>query len=141
MIDPHTGLLTHAAFTRDLGRAVRDTEHRGTALSVARFSFELELDRRASLEAARLVGRLVRNVDFAAREDDGSVVAVFTECDLRTAHVIARRIASVLKHTLLIVEGARARADATVTLATLKPTDDVASLLARVTGERVVAAS
>lgn len=140
MIDPQTGLLTQLAFTRDLARAVRDTEHRGTALSVARFSFNVELDRRASLEAARLVGRLARNVDFACREDDGSVVAVFTECDLRTAHVIARRIASVLKHTLLIVEGARARADATVTLATLKPTDDVASLLARVTGDRVVAA-
>lgn len=141
MIDPHTGLLTQISFNRELARAVRDTEHRGTALSIARFSFEVELDRRASLEAARLVGRLVRNVDFASREDDGSVVAVFTECDLRTAHVIARRIASVLKHTLLIVEGARARADATVTLATLKPSDDVASLLARVTGDRAVAAS
>jgi GGDEF domain-containing protein len=136
MIDPQSGLLTQAAFARELARAVRDTEHRGTALSVARFSFEVELDRRASLEAARLVGRLVRNVDFACREDDGSVVAVFTECDLRTAHVIARRIASVLKHTLLIVEGARARADATVTLATLKPSDDALSLLARVAGDR-----
>jgi GGDEF domain-containing protein len=139
MLDPQTGLLTQAAFTCELARAVRDTEHRGTALSVARFSFEVELDRRASLEAARLVGRLVRNVDFACREEDGSVVAVFTECELRTAHVIARRIASVLKHTLLIVEGARARADANVTLATLKPTDDAVSLLARVAGERAAA--
>jgi hypothetical protein len=108
---------------------------------VARFSFDVALDHRASLEAARLVGRLVRNVDFACRQDDGAVVAVFTECDLRTAHVIARRIASVLKHTLLIVDGARTRADATVTLATLKPTDNVGSLLARVAAGRTLAAS
>jgi hypothetical protein len=40
---------------------------------------------------------------------------------------------------LLIVEGARARADANVTLATLKPTDDAVSLLARVAGERAAA--
>ena len=58
-------------------------------------------DRRSSLDAARLVARLVRQVDFACREADNSIFAVFTETDLRSAHVIARRIASVLKNTML----------------------------------------
>lgn len=140
MIDPCSGLLARPAFARDLTRAVTDAEQRGTALSIARFTFESGLDRRAGLEAARLVGKLMRNVDFGCREDDGAIVAVFTECDLRTAHVIARRIASVLKHTLLIVDGVQTRAQATVTLATLKPSDDVDSLLARVAAARAVAA-
>jgi len=42
-------------------------EDGGGALSVARFSFE-DIDRRTSIDAARVVSRLVRNVDFACRE-------------------------------------------------------------------------
>ena len=43
----------------------------------------------------------MRQVDFACREADNSIFAVFTETDLRAAHVVARRIASVLKNTML----------------------------------------
>ncbi len=100
MLDPNTGLLAHDAFWRDLNRAVDDAEKRGVGLSIARFAFE-RADRRISLDAARLVARLMRQVDFACREADNSIFAVFTETDLRAAHVIARRIASVLKHTML----------------------------------------
>ena len=100
MLDPDTGLLAHDAFWRDLNRAVGDAEKRGVGLSIARFSFESG-DRRISLDAARLVGRLMRQVDFACREADNSIFAVFTETDLRAAHVVARRIASVLKNTML----------------------------------------
>ncbi len=133
MIDPDTGLLAHAAFWRDLNRAVDDAEKRGVGLSIARFSFERR-DRRSVLDAARLVGRLMRQVDFACREADDSIFAVFTETDLRAAHVIARRIASVLKHTMLAPDDAKPRGvDTTVTLATLKPSDTTDSLVARVT--------
>ena len=69
MIDPHTGLLAHDAFWRDLNRAVGDAEKRGVGLSIARFSFARG-DRRISLDAARLVSRLMRQVDFACREAD-----------------------------------------------------------------------
>ena len=100
VLDPETGLLAGDAFWRDLDRAVTDAEDGGGALSVARFSFE-DIDRRASIDAARLFSRLVRNIDFACREQDGSILAAFTETDLRSAHVVARRIASVLKHTML----------------------------------------
>ena len=65
---------------------------------------------RAEMDAARLVSRLVRNVDFGCRDDDGSVLVAFTETDLRHAHVVARRIASVLKHTML-TPGPEAPAD------------------------------
>jgi hypothetical protein len=137
MLDPDTGLLAHDAFWRDLNRAVDDAEKRGTGLSIARFSFD-GTDRRTSLDAARLVSRLMRQVDFACREADNSIFAVFTETDLRAAHVVARRIASVLKNTMLAPDHKKQSVEAAVTLATLKPTDDVDSLIARVVGEVAV---
>ncbi len=131
LIDPDTGLLAHDAFWRDLNRAVDDAEKRGVGLSIARFSFSRS-DRRSSLDAARLVARLMRQVDFACREADNSIFAVFTETDLRAAHVVARRIASVLKNTMLTADSKRSGIEAAVTLATLKPSDNVNSLIARV---------
>jgi hypothetical protein len=133
MIDPDTGLLAHEAFWRDLNRAVDDAEKRGVGLSIARFSFDGS-DRRSSLDAARLLARLMREVDFACREADNSIFAVFTETDLRAAHVVARRLASVLKNTTMAPDRKRIGIEAAVTLATLRPTDSVDSLLARVVG-------
>jgi hypothetical protein len=133
MIDPDTGLLGHEAFWRDLNHAVYDAEKRGVGLSIARFCFD-DNTRRTSLDAARLVSRLMRQVDFACREADNSIFAVFTETDLRAAHVVARRIASVLKNTMLAPDKKQAGIEAAVTLATLKPTDSVDSLIARVVG-------
>jgi PleD family two-component response regulator len=77
----------------------------------------------------------MRHVDFACREADNSIFAVFTDTDLRAAHVIARRIAAILKNTMVAPEKKRAGIDAAVTLATLKPTDNVDSLVARVVGQ------
>ena len=133
MIDPHTGLLANEVFWRDLNRAVDDAEKRGVGLSIARFSFE-NGDRRVSLDAARLVSRLMRQVDFACREADNSIFAAFTETDLCAAHVIARRIAVVLENTMLAPERQTAGVETAVTLATLKPTDNVDTLIARVVG-------
>jgi hypothetical protein len=134
MLDPDTGLLGHEAFWRDLNRAVGDAEKRGVGLSIARFSFD-GTDRRLSLDAARLLGRLMRQVDFACREADNSIFAVFTETDLRAAHVVARRLAGILKNSMLAPDRKKHGIDAAVTLATLKPTDNVESLLARVVGD------
>jgi GGDEF domain-containing protein len=134
MLDPNTGLLANGAFWRDLNRAVSDAEKRGVGLSIARFSFAGS-DRRVSLDAARLVARLMRQVDFACREADDSIFAVFTETDLRAAHVIARRIAAVLQHTMLAPDRARSGVETAVTLATLKPTDKVDTLIARIVGD------
>ena len=133
MIDPDTGLLGHEAFWRDLSRAVDDAEKRGIGLSIARFSFDGS-DRRSGLDAARLLSRLMRQVDFACRAADNSIFAVFTETDLRAAHVIARRIASILKHTTMAPDRQRVGIEAAVTLATLRPSDSVDSLIARVVG-------
>jgi hypothetical protein len=132
VIDPDTGLLGSIAFWRDLDRAVQETEQTGGALSVARFTFEGVSDRRAYIDAARLFSRLVRNIDFACREQDGSILAAFTETDLRSAHVVARRIASVLRHTMLSPGRDRRTIKPTITLATLKPTDNLSTLVARV---------
>ena len=137
MIDPDTGLLGHEAFWRDLNRAVDDAEKRGVGLSIARFSFECS-DRRISLDAARLLSRLMRQVDFACREADDSIFAVFTETDLRAAHVIARRLAAVLKHTMLEPDRKRSGIETAITLATLKPSDNVESLIGRIVGEVAV---
>jgi hypothetical protein len=132
-IDPDTGLLANAVFWRDLNRAVDAAEKRGAALSIARFSLPAA-DRRTGLEAARLVGRLMRHVDFACQEADKSIFTVFTETDLRAAHVVTRRIASVLKKVMLTTDG-KAGVEAAVTLATLKPSDSTESLVARVVEE------
>jgi hypothetical protein len=129
-IDPDTGLLANAVFWRNLNRAIDEADKRGAALSIARFSLPAA-DRRMSLDAARLVGRLMRQVDFACQEADKSIFTVFTETDLRAAHVVTRRIASVLRNVMLAADG-KAGAEPAVTLATLKPSDTTDSLIARV---------
>jgi len=132
-IDPDSGLLANAVFWRNLNRAIDDADKRGAALSIARFSLPAA-DRRMSLEAARLVGRLMRQVDFACQEADKSIFTVFTETDLRAAHVVTRRIASLLKKVMLATDG-KAAPEPAVTLATLKPRDTTDSLIARIVEE------
>jgi hypothetical protein len=109
-------------------------------LSLARFSFDEPVDRRTSMDAARLISRLVRDADFACRQDDGSILFAFGDTDLRDAHVVARRLASVLKHTMLRLNSERPEISPAVTLATLKPADTLHTLLARVAPRPVAAA-
>jgi hypothetical protein len=140
MIDPATGLMTVDVFRRELARAVAEAEQRGSALCIARFSFDAQLDRRASFDAARLTSGAIRNIDFACRETDGGILVVFTETALRSAHIVARRIATVLKSNMLVSGHVmRGRAPA-ITLATLKPSDTPDSLVVRVGGHAVAAA-
>jgi hypothetical protein len=82
----------------------------------------------------------VRNVDFACREQDGSILAAFTKTDLRSAHLVARRIASVLRRTMLSPDRDRRAIRPTITLAARKPTDDVGTLVARLGAHPKVAA-
>ena len=94
MFDPETGLLTRDSFwPRTRPRRWPKPATAASALSLARFSFDGALDARASMDGARLVTRLIRNIDFACRDDDGAILIAFTQTDLRSAHVVARRIA------------------------------------------------
>jgi hypothetical protein len=129
LLDANTGLLTRAAFERDLASAVYQTQSRGGGLSAARFAFE-NIPERAQRDAARILSRLMRQMDFGTLQADGSIVMVFAEADLRNAHMIAKRLSSVMKHTM---HGPKrdARNDPHVTLATLLPSDSAKSLLAR----------
>lgn len=137
MFDPETGLLTRDSFLRDLTKAVADAAERSLALSLARYSFDGPTDARTSLDSARLVTRLTRNIDFACCDDDGSILVAFTQTDLRSAHVVARRIAGALKNSML---NAGDQVTANVTLATLKNGDTIDSLMQRVMDSRMVAA-
>jgi hypothetical protein len=138
LLDPRTGLLTPAAFHRDFATAVYQTLSRGGGLSVARFAFDTA-NERVQLDGARIISRLMRQMDFGAVWDEGSVVVAFPETDLRTAHMIARRLSSVMRHTS---HGKREiRSEPAVTLATLLPSDTAKSLLARLTEEARRAAS
>jgi hypothetical protein len=139
LLDPQTGLLTAAAFERDLANTVRQTLSDGGGLSVARFGFD-PANSRSRLDGARLLSRLMRQMDFGALYGDGSAHVVFTETDLRTAHVIARRLSSVIRHTAHDNQGAP-RSEPTVTVATLLPSDTAQSLLARLTDDGRRAAS
>ncbi len=142
-IDPQTGLLTAAAFESELPRAIRDAHERGIPMSMARFAFASGLSQRCRIDAARLSSRLIRTVDFAVQTGDGSIIVVFAESALRHAHVVARRIASVMRHTMLDHDhgdGTRSRIEASVTLASLKASDTAQSLVARVSEPTMVAA-
>jgi GGDEF domain-containing protein len=139
MLDPETGLLNEKAFGQDLTRAIDEANERGSGLSIARFSFDVVRDRRISMDAARVVSRIMRTVDFACRQVDGSILTVFTSTDLRAAHVVARRLASVLKHTMLRPDHDRTPIVPDVTLATLKSSDTMFTLMARVTPRTVAA--
>ena len=128
LLDPLTGLLTQDAFNRDFATAVRQTLSRGGGLSVARFAFD-PTHARAQLDGARMISRLMRQMDFGAAQKDASVIVVFAETDLRTAHAVARRLSSVMRHT---ASGKRdVRSEPTVTLAALQASDTAQSLLAR----------
>jgi len=138
LLDPRTGLLEPTAFHRDFATAVSQTLSHGGGLSVARFAFDAGHPR-AQLDGGRILSRLMRQMDFGAALDDGSVLVVFAETDLRTAHSIARRLSSVMRHTS---HGKReARSEPVVTVATLLPSDTTKSLLARLTDEARRAAS
>lgn len=138
-LDPRTGLLRFDAFTRTLDRALGECTERGTSLSLARMTFPHDLEKRAAIDAARLIGTLIRGADFAGREDDGAVLIAFTETDLRHAHVVARRIATAVKYTMLTPNAERPDLIPSVTLATRKSTDNVATLLARLVTPAVAA--
>jgi hypothetical protein len=138
LIDVRTGLLTSAAFDRDFASAVFQTQERGGGLSVARFAFD-PAHPRAQFDGARIISRLMRRMDFGAIGEDGSAVVAFAETDLKTAHAIARRLSSVMRHTS---HGKRdTRAEPVVTVATLLPSDSAKSLLARLHEEAHRAAS
>ena len=68
-------LLVHFPFARDFSRAVEQTLARGGGLSVARFAFDPG-NPRAQLDAARILSRLMRQMDFGAAQKDGSVIVV-----------------------------------------------------------------
>jgi hypothetical protein len=138
LLDPHSGLLTLDAFNRDFATAVYQTSSRGGGLSIARFAFD-PAHERAQFDGARIISRLMRRMDFGAIQSDGSVIVVFAEADLRNAHMIARRLLSVMRHTS---HGKRdARSEPGVTVASMMPNDSAKSLLARLYEEARRAAS
>ena len=138
LIDARTGLLTPEAFERDFASAIYQTQQRGGGLSVARFAFDPEHPR-AQFDGARIISRLMRQMDFGAAQEDGSVVVVFAETDLKTAHTVARRLSSVMRHTS---HGNRdTRSEPAVTIATLLPNDSAKSLRSRLREEAHRAAS
>jgi hypothetical protein len=137
-LDPRSGLLTTEAFARDFAKAVDETQARGGGLSVARFAFDPG-NPRAQLDAARILSRLMRQMDFGAAQKDGSVIVVFAETDFRTAHMIARRLSAVMRHTS---NGKHEmRSDPVVSVDSLSPSDTARSLLARLSADASRAAS
>lgn len=129
LIDASTGLLTPEAFDRDIATAIYHTQTRGGGLSAARFSFK-DIPLRAQRDAARIVSRLMRKIDFGTLCADGSIVVVFAETDPRNAHMIARRLSAVMKHSM---HGPKrdARNDPRVKVTGMAPDDSAKSLLAR----------
>lgn len=133
LLDPRTGLLTVDAFHRELNMAIRQARSSGASLSVARFTLGQQHER-PLFDAARILSRLMRRMDFGTLETDGSIVVVFADADLRNAQMIARRLSSVMKHTTLSAKRAL-RIDPQVALTTSRADDSAASLLTRLSDE------
>lgn len=137
-IDSATGLLSPNVFHERLANTIKDTRTRGAHLSIARMNMNFvshapvpfEQTRRIRRDSARIIASLKRQSDFGALDTDGSILIVFTDTHLQNAHVIARRLASVLKHTQL-THPAHEPLAPDVVLATLKSHDDATSLCAR----------
>ncbi len=129
LLDPRTGLLTQDAFARDFATAVIEAKARGAALSAVRLALASS-GPRARLDAARILSRLMRRMDFATLYDDASIVIAFPETDQRTTRMIARRLTSVLKQTV-VNSKKDGRFDPDVTFATLLPNDNVETILDR----------
>lgn len=141
LLDPRTGLLTEEAFKRDFETAVIETQTRGAGLSLSRISFaQGAISERMRLDAAHILSRLMRRMDFATLSEDGAILMVFAETDLRNAHAIARRLTSVLKHTMHGTKRDQ-RLDPQVCVATLMPGDTASTVLTRLLAEGHRAAS
>lgn len=140
LIDPVTGLFSAPAFEYGLPQMIADCRRRGAAMSIARFELPAALPERVGIAAARLVTRLVRRGDFAARDADGAVTVVMADAALHQCHVAARRIASMIRSTLMDDHDGGQPVETTVTIAALRPTDSAHSLVSRVCGLEAVAA-
>ncbi|MGE0564405.1 MAG: GGDEF domain-containing protein [Pseudolabrys sp.] len=138
MFDPETGLMAQNGFWAELAKAMSEANKQSQALSVARLAFDGSPERRTQFDAARLATRLIRNIDFAGRDDDGAILVAFTQTDLHEGHIVARRLAGALKKAML--GPGHVPVTANVTLAAMKANDSVDSLMARVAGAQTVAA-
>ena len=128
LVEPRSGLMTRDAFERDFKTAVQHSQSLGGGLSMARFAFD-PAHPRAQLDGARIISRLKRQSDFGVALEDGSILVVFAETNLRNAHMVARRLSAVMRHT---GHGKRdTRAEPVVTVGTLLPNESAKSLLAR----------
>lgn len=129
MLDARTGLLTQTAFQRDFDAAIADTHARGAGLSLVRMTLDSVTERHC-LDAARIVGRLMRRMDFATLDTDGAILIVLAETSSRDAHLIAKRVTSVLKQTVTGPRGAT-RIDPRVAITSLSADDTSHSMLMR----------
>lgn len=137
MLDPETGLMAQNGFWAELTKAMSEANRQSQALAVARIAFDAQ-DRRTQLEGARLATRLIRNIDFAGRDDDGALLVAFTQTDLYEAQVVARRLAGALKKGMAGPDHIPVTAN--VTLAAMKANDSIDTLMARIAGAQTVAA-
>ena len=116
-----------------LAGAVAQMQSNGGGLSVARFCLGTG-HHRAQRDAALIVSRLMRRMDFGAVQDDGSIVVALPETDLRNAHMVARRLASVMKHTIHAKRDSRITPETAV--ATWLASDTAQSILERLSEAR-----
>ena len=138
LFEPHTGLLTHDSFLQELTTSIKQSDDQGYGLALARFFINGPVEERAGLAGARHLNRLMRNIDFACRDQDGAIIMAFAQTTLREAHVVVRRIAGELKKMMLPADRAESAID--VTLTAFKGGDTRDSLMMRLMGDRAIAA-
>lgn len=138
LVDPRTGLLTREAFRRELAAAIGHAHRYGASFAAARI-LPGTAGERARLDAVRILGRLMRRVDFATLDSDGSILAAFPDLGARDALATVRRLCAVLKQTALSSDSRRLHPQTTVV--PLQPGDTAQALLARLREPERCAAS
>lgn len=139
LLDPRTGLLNQIAFRRDFADAIEQSLSDSSGLSVALFTLATPSER-SRLDAARIMGRLIRRMDFATLSDDGSILVVFPGTDLRNARAIGRRISSVLRQTV-VSDKANGKLDNDVAVTSVMPADNASAIMTRLRQREQRAAS
>jgi GGDEF domain-containing protein len=138
VIDATTGLMVEPAFMDELERVMRDASRRSSGLSVARLIFEDTIDDRVLNDAARLIAKQIRGADFAARAYDGSILIAFVDTSPRRAQVVAKRLVTLLRDTV-VQAGRRRPIIPELALTAWRSSDTTESLLARITPSMVAA--
>jgi hypothetical protein len=130
-LDPATGLHRYAPFLAELDELASEVAEGQTVLSCLRIDLPADTAPRVRRDLARMVARLVRDVDIATADAQGGILIALGGTDLRMAQVVARRLGSIVRHSLFEAPDGVVAIEPDYALVAARPGDTAATLTAR----------